>query len=213
MNKKLRNNFYEQMESIEIKRKKVISFYEQFIEGYIIGDLEVLRSINPDPVSGLKGCTIPTAMTIISTIDLLGFLIKEKAQTGESAKNICSFIKFNNLFSGYYDDIAINKICNYRQGMMHHFFPKFKGEFAGICKNKKSNSLFVTENDGAQESLNVSVLVIDFINAVNKFRLFIETTNDEKIFDTILQGLYKIEELPSTLTPCTTINPGTPKNK
>lgn len=201
------------METLKTKREKVIGFYEQFIEGYIIGDLKVLIAINPDTITGLNGCTIPAAMTIISAIELLGFLIREKAKTGESCENICSFIKFNTLFAGYYDDDAINKICNYRQGMMHHFFPKFKGKFAGICKNDKNISLFVSDSTGNQESLNVSVLAKDFIVAVNKFKIFIENTNEEDFFDRILKGLYKIEDLSSTVTICTTINPGTPKNK
>lgn len=49
--------------------------------------------------------------------------------------------------------------------MMHHFFPKFKGQFAGICKNENASSLFITTPifGKCEESLNVSVLAKDFL--------------------------------------------------
>jgi hypothetical protein len=204
------------MSTIETKRKDILNFFKLFIEGYALGDLEILKSIKPD-TCGQKGCTIPSAMTIISCIDLLGFLIYEKAETGKSAENISNFLKFHPLFPEYYDDITIDKICNYRQGMMHHFFPKFKGQFAGICKNENDSKLFIPHNNNSgEESLNVSVLTKDFINAINKFKIFLETTNEEKILDTMLKGLKNLDyyiQIPSTVTTYTTVNPGTPKNK
>jgi hypothetical protein len=168
------------MITIEQKRQVILSFYEFFIEGYVMGDLEILKSINPDQMTGLGGCTIPTAMTIISTIDLLGFLINEKAKTGESATNISYFMNFERLFPHYYDSKVIDKICNYRQGMMHHFFPKFKGQFAGICKNETNSLLFIRNSVNKEESFNVTVLTKDFMNAIEKFKLYLETLSTDK---------------------------------
>ena len=203
------------MSTIETKRNDILNFYKLFIEGYILEDLEILKSINPDHL-GRKGCTIPTAMAIISSMDLLGFLIYEKAETGKSAENISNFIVLSKLFPEYYDNNAIDKICNYRQGMMHHFFPKFKGQFAGICKNETNSLLLIPTGINGEESLNVSVLAKDFINAIYRFKIFLENTKEEKILDTMLNGLKNLDyymQIPSTITICTTINPGTPKNK
>jgi hypothetical protein len=44
----------------------------------------------------------------------------------------------------------------------------------------------------------------------------LENTNEEKILNTILKGLKNLDyylQMPITTTLCTTINPGTPKNK
>ncbi len=64
--------------SFELKKQNVLNFYKTFIEDFILGDLKVLQRINPNPKTGLEGCTIPTAMTIISSIDLLGFPLNDK---------------------------------------------------------------------------------------------------------------------------------------
>ena len=202
------------------KRTKVLQFYETFIEKYILKDLAILQSIKPDTATGLGGCTIPTAMTIISSIELLGFLLNEKGVTGESKNNITKFIKYEkeSFFPSYYTDDAIEKIYNYRHGMMHDFFPKFKGKFAGICKNETNSSLFLSHSIAGEteESLNVTVLTNDFIKAATILKEFLEKTEDESILDTILKGLKDLDyymEISPTITTRTTTPPGTPQNK
>lgn len=201
-----------------MNKKKVLDFYEIFIEGFIMNDLEVLCSIKPDPISGLKGCTIPTAMTIISSMDLLGFLLNKNGNTNCSKENISYFIMFENkkLFPNYLEK-DIDKIFNYRHGMMHHFFPKFKGQFAGICKNENISSLFVnTPSVGkCEESLNVSVLAQDFFIAIEKLKQHLDYHAEKELYDIIIGHLSKLEyylEVAPQSTSCTTINPGTPKN-
>lgn len=203
------------------KRKMVIDFYNIYIEGFIIGDLKILQSIKPDPNNGLNGCTIPTAMTVISCIELLGFLLNKGGETGKSEKNLSYFFNFDSgsLLPDYYlSQNILDKILNYRHGMMHHFFPKFKGQYAGICKNDQDSSLFILHLiDGVeQESLNVSVLTTDLIIAFEKLKVFFQNCIDESLFDTIIKGLKDIEYyIPKSSSNkfCTTINPGTPKNK
>jgi hypothetical protein len=204
---------------LEEKRKEILDFFKRFIEDFIMKDLEILNSIKPDNETGLGGCTIPTAMTIISASELLGFLLNEKGVTGKSKDNISHFFNYDktSLFPTTYNSDIIDVIFNYRHGMMHHFFPKFKGQFAGICKDEGNSNLFIihTINGQPEESLNVSVLVKDFIEAIKKLRAFFESTSDESIFDTILKGLKDIDyyiQVSSTTTQ-TTVNPGTPKNK
>lgn len=201
-----------------MKREKILDFYRIFIEGYIKGDLEVLSTIKPNPDNGLRGCTIPTAMTIISSMDLLGLLLNENGKVNDSQTNISFFIKFENFkFFPRYGDNEIEKIFNYRHGMMHHFFPKFKGLYAGICKNDNSPNLFVnnTINGNQEESLNVSKLTSDFLGAIVKLKFFLENEANELIYDIIMTHLkdfdYYLAMAPQ-LTTCTTVNPGTPKN-
>jgi len=204
--------------TIQVKRQKVLDFYKTFIEGYILEGIKILQVIQPDSKRGLGGCTVPLAMAIISSMDLLGFLLKNDGDTKKSGDNISHFINFPNLFPIDYNGDAVDKICNYRQGMMHHFFPKFKGQFAGICKNENDESLFIHHliNGNREESLNVTVFTVNFVKALKTLKDYLEQTDDESIFDTILKGLKNLDyyvQMPSTTTTCTTINPGTPKNK
>ena len=121
--------------TIENNKEKVLEFFQVFVEDFIGKDLEVLDSIKPDTKTGLGGCTIPTAMTIIASCELLGFLLKKDGKTGDSKDNISHFLNYDktSFFPNFYKT-ATEKIFNYRHGMMHHFFPKFKGKFAGVVR-------------------------------------------------------------------------------
>ncbi len=199
-----------------MKKRMVLEFYRIFIEDFIIGDLEELSLITPNPITGLRGCTIPTAMTIISSMDLLGLLLNEDGKANDSSGNISYLIKFENqmLFPEYNDE-DIEKIWNYRHGMMHHFFPKFKGNFAGICKNDDSQDLFVSNPIDGNESLNVSKLLKDFLEAIKKLKHFIENDAAESVYDSIIDHLKNLDyylDLATQTTTYTTVNPGTPRN-
>ena len=199
----------------------VMSFFETFVEGYILGDLKELLLIKPDSTSGLRGCTIPTAMLILSSMDLFGFLLNEKGETDSSKDNILFFIDFDDFFPHYYKNNNVvtptkEKLYNYRHGMMHHFFPKFLGKFAGICKNPDSSLLFIPIliNGKTEESLNVNVLASDFIQATVKFKEYLLNCVNENVFDTIIGKLKDLDcyiQISSTVTTCTTLNPGTPQ--
>lgn len=207
---------------LQDNKQIVMSFFETFVEGFILGDLEKLLSIIPDPTSGLRGCTIPTAMLILSSMDLFGFLLNKKGKTDSSKDNILFFIDFDDFFPQYYKDkdeaIVKEKLYNYRHGMMHHFFPKFLGQFAGICKNPDSSLLFDTMliNGKTEESLNVNVLASDFIQATVKLKEYLLNCENVDIFDTIIGKLKDLDyyiQISSTTTTCTTTNPGTPQKR
>lgn len=202
------------------KKQKVLQFFNLFIEDFIIEDLKKLILIEPNSETKLGGCTIPTAMTIISSIELIGFLLRKNAGSRESEKNISNFLNYDKekFFPVYYDGKAIDKIIKYRTGMLHHFFPKFENKFAGICKDSTNSNLFICYDSTKQfeESLNVSVFAEDFLNAIKKVKHFLENTSEEELFDTILSGLkgldYSLQNISLTTT-CTTIAPGTIQNK
>jgi hypothetical protein len=209
--------------AISVKKQTVLEFFRIFIEGYILKDLDKLKSIQPDTNTGLGGCTIPTAMLILSSMDLFGFLLNKEGKTDSSKDNILFFIDFDDFFPHYYKGTngvicTKEKLYNYRHGMMHHFFPKFKGEFAGICKNTDSTSLFIPIqiNDKFEESLNVSLFASDFIKATGKLKEYLLNCDDEDVFDTIkgkLKDLDNYIQISSTTNTCTTSNPGTPQKR
>jgi len=64
--------------------------------------LDKLKSIQPDTNTGLGGCTIPTAMLILSSMDLFGFLLNKEGKTDSSKDNILFFIDFDDFFPHYY---------------------------------------------------------------------------------------------------------------
>lgn len=202
------------------KKAQVIAFYKTFIEGYILEDLIVLLSIKPDPATGKGGCTVPTAMTIISAMELLGFLLNENGDTKKSKENLYFLFDFNEsfLFSSFDDEIK-EKLFHYRHGMMHHFFPKFKSKFSGICKDETNQNLFVSHkvNGEVEESLNVNTLARYFIEATEKLKIFLVESENIEVFETILTGLKNIdlylEISKSSASIETTIQPGTPRNK
>lgn len=208
--------------AIQDKKQTVLEFFRIFIEGYILKDLDKLKSIQPDAKTGLGGCTIPTAMLILSSMDLFGLLLNKDGKTDSSKDNILFFIDFNDFFPQYYKDkngtiSTKEKLYNYRHGMMHHFFPKFDDKFAGICKNPDSTLLFIPVliNEKLEESLNVSVLASDFIQATGKLKEYLLNDENEDVFDIIIGKLKKLDyyiQISSTITTLTTINPGTPQN-
>ena len=104
----------------------------------------------------------------------------------------------------------------YRHGMMHNFFPKFRANNIGICKNE-SKELFIKElfTDIEVESLNVSVLTKDFLFTLTKLEQLIAGNSDDSFFDNILTAIRDLgysNELAKTTSIMTTINI-VPQNK
>lgn len=60
--------------SHESNKRKVIDLFENHIIKYVVKDLEVLDSIEPDP-SGSGACAIPQAISTFAALDLIGYLI------------------------------------------------------------------------------------------------------------------------------------------
>ena len=59
-------------QSLDTLKTNSLRFFSDYINRYVIEDLKVLEKIEPD-ADGLGACAVPTAMTVISTMDLLVF--------------------------------------------------------------------------------------------------------------------------------------------
>ena len=185
------------------KKKTVIEFFELFIKNYLVGDVLVLDRIKSEEANA---CTIPQAMAVLSGIDLLGYLLGKDKDTDASKKHFSEFFHIvnNPIINDHYNEEIIKKLVLYRNGMMHHFFPKFSTNDFGICKNE-SQDLFIWEvfNNVKIESLNVSVLTRDFLLIVSFIENLIYENSEEIFFDNILNAIPKIE-ISNMLVPTTT---------
>jgi len=174
-----------------MKKRQVEEFFKLFVKNFLIGDLLILDKIKKNEISGLNACTIPQAMTVLSGIDLLGYLFGNNKKSDASEEHIKEFFRISDTYlSNKYDKNIIDKLVMYRHGMMHNFFPKFRANNIGICKNE-SEELFIKEifADIEIESLNVSVLTKDFIFTVTKLEQLVADNFDDVFFDNILTSI------------------------
>jgi hypothetical protein len=176
----------------EIVRSSILQFFDQNIYAHIIGDLKLLDAIQPKTHG--NGCTVPTAMTIMGSLELIGFLLSTEGKLGKSEANIIAAIKYvgycPDAYNGfcpdtYTDDCVKNISIIYRHGMMHSFYPiQKRNQIFGVHKSE-SKELFekIPSNSVIITSLNVNVLSRDFKNFVDKLYEEIKTTNDNFLLD------------------------------
>jgi hypothetical protein len=194
-----------------MNKKQVECFFNTFIKGYLLQDLLVLDKIKKNEKSGLGACTIPQAMTVISGIQLLGFLFGNNKKTNESKEHIYNFFEVTKDVypNEKYSESDIKKIVQFRHGMMHSFFPKLYAKSIGICKSESEN-LFIRDliENIEIESLNVSLLSSDFLLAVDYLENMITEQTDEVFFENIMTSLRELEysNLLATTTTVTTMN-------
>lgn len=60
--------------SYESNKIEVLDLFDNHIIKYVVKDLEVLDSIEPD-ASGAGACTIPQAISTFAALDLIGYLV------------------------------------------------------------------------------------------------------------------------------------------
>ena len=175
------------------KKKTVIDFFELFIKNYLVGDILVLDRINSEEANA---CTIPQAMAVLSGIDLLGYLLGEDKDPNNTINHFIEFYRIADIsiMTDRYTKMVIKKLELYRHGMMHHFFPNFRTNDVGICKNE-SQELFLQDifNNIKVESLNVSALTRDFLLVVSVMEKLIYESTEDIFFDNILNAIPKIE--------------------
>lgn len=184
-------------------KETVVDFYKTYVEGYILSDINNLLKIEKKEGDLYGNCTIPLAMTVVSSMDLLGFLLGKNKQTGDSGSHLREYFSFcKEIFDrNIYTSDIIEKIILYRHGMMHNFFPSYKGElFNGICKICSEE--LIIEVDSIK-SLNISVLTKDFIKSIKFVGEKISGIEDEDFFSNFLSSL-KLNENFVTTTPQTT---------
>lgn len=171
-------------------KEDIKMFFKIFIKGFLLGDIKFLNQIKPNSETQLEGCTIPLAMAIISGADLLGYIFGDNKKVDESECHITEFYGIiNPQFHVPYDSETISKIVSYRHGMMHNFFPKFKNNSVGICKNE-SSSLFIKNNEF--ESLNVTQFAKDFIIGVEYLEKKVEDQIENEFFLNINKALSQL---------------------
>ena len=78
-----------------MKKKQVEDFFKLFIKDYLVGDILILDNIKKDEDTGLVACAIPQAMTVLSGIDLLGFLFGDNKKTDETENHFFEFFRIS----------------------------------------------------------------------------------------------------------------------
>ncbi|KIC90004.1 hypothetical protein [Flavihumibacter sp. ZG627] len=171
------------METQLIELKK---FFDKQVDGYILGDLEVLMKIEPD-ANYNKGCAIPAAMVILSASELFGTLLTPNPQEKEGAIYLKRFME------DYMPQISVldrdSIVYNYRHKIMHIFFPKFSGKkMYGVTKIPNQNILIA--KDSVYRNLNLVLFNEYFQQAVSDLKTKIFHEKNESIINTIFSNLF-----------------------
>lgn len=201
---------------------KVRDFFDMVFDVYILKDLKHLNSISSDE-HGYGACAIPMALSIVTAIEMLGFLIREdnvKAnKKGETSDNMSAFI---DNFMNITESDKSRLIYEYRNGMAHYFFPqstKERGKIFGIIKKATSNQLLFIEHNHVV-ILDVFQLYEHFLKAINKLKnkLFLE--KDERLILDFSRGLkdtdyrfYEYQSYPFVPMPQLTATPNPIESK
>jgi hypothetical protein len=149
------------------KKERVLSFFDVEIGQFILGDLDVLAHIRPHPSTQSGGCTIPQAMLIFATLDLLGFLVNDdpNASKTNTAKNYqVIFSSDLGLFPEEYQVATDVLVKLFRHGIVHQFFSK------ASAMGKFNTSMPHILRSGTVPCLNIDRFTEDFRNAVHMLR-------------------------------------------
>lgn len=199
--------------NVEISRNEIIqNIFEEHIFKDVLTDLKILDSIQPE-IYG-NSCAVPTAMLIFSTLDFIGYMLREKGSWRDSSANIQVALRYKNYFPKSYEQLAKVAGKAYRHGMMHGFYPQeYNSQLYGIHKSK-NKCLFenIPSPIGIIRSLNVNVLSEDFKIFINSLYEEIRTTQEKEFICRLhrsFKKLYPMETISvSTVTTQTTISPG-----
>ena len=202
-----------------MQRNLIIRLFDENIYPHIIGDLKILDTIQPKTHS--NSCAIPTAMLILSSLDILGFLLRDTGQIDKSENNITAALLHKDYFptTKYQSDIIKSLCIFYRHGMMHGFYPRqTTKKIYGIHKSDGTILLEQLQYNGCNiNSLNVNVLSNDFKSFIDKLYDEVSTTQDNHFLENIIRGfkIFTQEELTTSITTTnqTTIPFGVKSNK
>jgi hypothetical protein len=173
----------------EINRIDAIRLFDKHIYPHIIGDLKLLDIIQPKTHG--NGCSIPTAMLILSSLDFIGYLLRPTGSLDDSEDNITAALKHKDYFPDTYTtDVIKNLVIIYRHGIMHSFYPRQTAtKIYGI---HKSDNLLLIENIVCEghniTSLNVNVLSNNFKAFVDKLYQEVLITSNTVVLQNILKG-------------------------
>lgn len=154
-------------------------------------------------------CTIPLAMTVLSSMSVMGTLLNEKGYNDDFSSAIKVFFDYANVtVTGTERDLL--RAC-FRNGMMHTFLPQ--GANIGVMYDSSLDSnkdLFLA--DGGSVVLNVNrltrildgvfyqVMTDNDIHVAVKSNLAVMATQEDKATGNIIRK-YKIERVKNRLNP------------
>lgn len=171
--------------TIEEKVVEIQGFFNLQVDGYILGDLEILMALKSNG-QGFGMCTIPAAMLIISSMEMFGTLLTSSPdESSGSPKYLKQFIV------DYIPEISERDtqclIYNYRHKMMHLFFPKVGyPKMYGVTKKPASNDL-INRTNPDRPVLNVVKLSELFKNAIEALRSKLLVQKDESLIHVFLR--------------------------
>lgn len=110
-----------------------------FFNCYIKSDLT--NMLNIYPANGCGGCNFPLALSVLSSMDWLGFLIRGiepgkdlSKETIRSQENILAFMDFFPI--DYPERMKLCLVKIFRHGLTHQYFPKHSGISKGGSKTR-----------------------------------------------------------------------------
>src|SRR5688572_3604781 len=140
--------------SYETNKAEVLALFDNHIIKYVIKDLEVLDSIEPDAL-GAGACAIPQAISTFAALDLIGYLIhpQDVKVVGMSFTDLLNndtyfpeikqYSSHANFFASFRDDL---------RSIMAHRFSLTKYDIT------KSNNGYLFVEDGGSHIFNTSHL-------------------------------------------------------
>ena len=176
---------------MDLKRQRVVGFFTNEIERYVVGDLIRLSQIRPDEETGLRGCAVPQAMLVFATLNLFGYLINEKETTGTSKSFKAIFSSKHGLFPTTYEEEGDRIVGLFRDGMMHQFFPKA----SAVAKVGEDMPLILSQDTPC---LNVDRLSKDVINAIRELCQRVASGNHDDLTERINRRLDALAKKDST---------------
>lgn len=124
--------------------------------------------------------TIPHVLTLFSTIDILGFLLRESSKYYKTDKNFKSFFKDTHIPISQLEVKVLGDV--FRNGIAHNYFPKLGMAISYHSSNIK-NKIFFKQDDNL-------VLNVNYLVHLVKIRLD-EIINDESLYK-IMEKQYKL---------------------
>jgi hypothetical protein len=203
--------------SIETSRTQIKILFRGNIYRHIIGDLRILDTIQTPKYENT--CAVPTLSLILSSLDFIGYMLRESGNPDETESNIKTSMKYNNYFPEVYtDDVIKDLIVFYRHGIMHSFYPRqTSSKIYGLHKSESKTLIEQQTIEGKTfQSLNVNILSTDFKHFIDKLYEEIKQTDNPTLLENMLKGFKIIysENIPSaTTTLQTTIPYGVTFNK
>lgn len=205
---------------METNKQLTVRLFDEYIKFHIIGDLKVLDGIQSPAY--LNTCAVPTAMIVLSALDFIGFLLQTNSKLDNTKSNIKFALKYNEYFPKEYNDVTINElVVFYRDGIMHHFYPRQTNSKAYGIHKSSATCLFETVQNKDQQirSLNANKLSKDFKVFINKlYEEIINKSEDNILFTNMKKGFkmvypINISEPSISSTPETTSSIGVTYNK